>query len=101
MTNNLGLFSVSVGSAEAERRLLGHKAKLDSYTKCTKETLESYIKLPEYSFNYPLRQYWNCGIYTTFNALANFDPVSLVQRSVKSIGGLLENQSTDVKAKKD
>lgn len=39
-----------------------------------------------------LKQYWNCGVYTTFHYLANFDAKALLNRSVNAVNGLFDSQ---------
>ena len=78
----------------AERRLLKQKEQLDSYTKYVKDSLDSMnIRLPEMpAGDLNLKQYWNCGVYTTFYYLTNFDAKALFNRSLNAVNGLFDSQ---------
>ena len=91
-TNSLELWSVTTGSPDAERRLLKQKETLDSYTKSLKDGLESLnIRMPETSVgDLNLKQYWNCGVYTTFHYLANFDAKALFSKATSAVNGLFD-----------
>lgn len=91
------MWNVSVGSPDAERRLLKQRAKLDSYCSCIKNSLESNLdyKLPELAYDLNLKQYWNCAVFITFNTLSNLDAKQLYDKSVKSVNDLFDSQPSD------
>lgn len=69
---------------------------LDSYTKYVKDNLESMdIRMPETSVgDLNLKQYWNCGVYSLFAFLANFDAKVLYNKSLNAVNGLFEDGAT-------
>lgn len=96
-TNSLGLWNVAVGSSDAETTLSNQRATLDKYANKLKRSIESTLdfKFPPLTYDFDLKQYWNCGVYMTFNRLANLDAVKLFDKSFKSINDLIQSQPND------